>query len=90
MAGVSINDLSSNPWVLAEVGEVKATNAKFTTLVHHEPDSSVHVAELVDSHGKIVARFDENSRQVDQLGWIRGLTVEKLDSGYILAYLASS
>lgn len=89
MAGVALNDLSSNPWVIAEVGEVTSSNVKVLELIHHEPDEDTHVAELVDRHGKIAFRFDSSSRKVEHAGWIHGLTVEKLDSGYILVYLAS-
>ena len=89
MASVSINNLSSNPWVIAEVGEVTNSNIKVMELIHLEPDDPTHVAEIVDRKGKIAFRFDSSSRKVEHAGWIHGLTVDKLDSGYVLAYLAS-
>lgn len=88
MAAIAINDLSSNPWIIAEEGLANLSNVKVTTLVHKEPDDPAHVAEIVDSKGKLAFRFDSDDRKIDDAGWIHGLTVDRLDSGYILVYLA--
>ncbi len=82
----ALNDLSSNPWVIAEVGEVTTKNIKVAEIKHYEPDNVDHVVELVNTAGHLLARFDEEHRTVDRGGWLNGITVSRLDSGYLLLY----
>lgn len=82
----ALNDLSANPWVIAEVGEVTTKNIKVSEIKYFEPDDASHVVELVNTAGKLLARFDEDHREVDHGGWFNGITVDRLDSGYLLLY----
>ncbi len=86
MAGIAINDLSSTPWVIAEEGVVTTKNCKYRSITHHEADDESHVVELVNKDGHLVARFDAQNRTLKDVGWMNGLTVERMDSGYLLAY----
>ena len=88
MAAVVVNDIAANPWVLAEVGQAAKQNVKVASFTYCEPASPAHVAELSDINGRLVARLDEGVRAVRFDGWVHGLTVDKLDSGYVIVALA--
>ena len=90
MAAVVVNDLAANPWLIAEVGAVATQNVKVTSFTYCEPASPDHVAELSDSHGRLVARLDDGVRTMRFDGWVHGLTVDKLDSGYVIVALRDS
>ncbi len=83
-----INDLTSNPWVIAEQGEVTTKNIKVAEIKYHEPDDDAAVVELVNKNGHLLARFDDDHREVDHGGWFNGITVDRIDSGYLLLYFA--
>ena len=87
MAAVFLNDIGSNPWILAEKGVVTAKSVKAYSFTYHEPDETDHVAELSDVHGRLVARLDSTIRSQRCNGWVHGLTVDRLDSGYVLVSL---
>ena len=87
MASVFGNDTGSNPWLLAEVGEVTTKNVKVASFTYSEPASADHVAEISDSHGRLVARLDDSLRSIRFDGWVHGLTVDALDSGYVIVAL---
>jgi len=87
VAAVVANDLAGNPWVLAEVGEATAKSVKVASFTYCEPASSDHVAELHDIDGRLVARLDEGVRSMRLDGWVHGLTVDRLDSGYVIVAL---
>ena len=87
MAAVFINDLGGNPWVLAEKGVATTKGQRIWALTYHEPDNSAHVAEISDSKGRLVARLDSVVRTQRLNGWVNGLTVDRLDSGYVIASL---
>ena len=87
MAAVVVNDISANPWVLAEVGQAARQNVKVALFTYCEPASPGHVAELSDVNGRLVARLDDGVRSMRFDGWVHGLTVDKLDSGYVIVAL---
>lgn len=87
MAAIFLNDISSNPWVLAEVGAVTAQNVKVASFTLCEPMSPAHVADLEDGHGRPILQLNEEQRNIRFDGWCHGLTVKRLDSGYIVVAL---
>ena len=87
MAGPVVNDTAANPWTLAEVGKVTDKNVKVASFTYCEPTSPAHAAEISDSHGRLVARLDDGIRAIRFDGWVHGLTVDKLDSGYVIVAL---
>ena len=89
MAAVFINDLGANPWVLAEVSVASTKNVKVSTFSYQEPDRPKHVAELADTTGRVVARLTPDQPIFHYNGWVKGLEVTRLDSGYVLASLAT-
>ncbi len=89
MANVFVNDLASNPWIIAETGLVSTKNVKIAQIKHEEPDEPNHVAEVVDRHGRIVSRFSADRRTNEHVGWVHGLSIDQLDSGYLLVYFAA-
>lgn len=90
MAAIFLNDMAANPWLVAETGTVTDKNVRVYSLTYHEPSSAAHVAELSDSHGRLVARLDSAIRSHRFGGWVHGLTVDRLDSGYVLVTLEGS
>ena len=90
MAAVFLNDIGANPWVLAEQGVASTKNVKITELSYQEADRPKHVAEIVDNvSGRLVARLTPDQPRMWVDGWVHGLYVERLDSGYVLASLRS-
>ena len=87
MAAVVANDLAANPWLLAEVGVATTQNVKVASGTYCEPAAPDHAAELSDSHGRLVVRLDDGVRAIRFDGWVHGLTVDKLDSGYVIVAL---
>ena len=87
MAAIAFNDLSSNPWVLAEEGPATERNVKVASFTLCEADSPAHVADLDDSHGRPILQLNDSQRNVRFDGWVHGLTVARLDSGYIVVAL---
>ncbi len=84
----ALNDLTSNPWVIAEAGLVTKKNLKVAEIKHFESDDASHVVELVNKDGHLLARFDDEHKEVDHGGWFNGITVSRIDSGYLLLYFA--
>lgn len=89
MAQVFLNDIGYNPWTLAEVGPVTDSNVKVAYFSWQEGMSADHEATLIDSHGRPVCTLRDDQRTIDFNGWVHGLTVERLDSGYVLVSLAT-
>ena len=89
MAAIFLNDVSANPWILAEVGDVTPSpkNVHIKTLQYLERDNSTHVAEIHDSAGHLIARLTEDQPSSNDIGWVKGLKVERLDSGYVICTL---
>ena len=87
MAAIFVNDTSSNPWVLAEVGKVTDQNMKVASFTLCEPMSPAHVADLEDGHGRPILQLNEEQRNIRFDGWVHGLKVARLDSGYIVVAL---
>mgnify|MGYP001558118428 CR=1 FL=1 len=84
-----VNDLSGNPWVLAEQGEASPKQVRVGAFIYCAPATSGAVAELEDSHGRIILQLDDSLRQVQWNGWVHGITVRRLDSGYVVVVLDS-
>lgn len=89
MAAVVVNDLGGNPWTLAEVGLATSANVKVRTfmLLEAEPDG---VAEILDVNDRLVVRLTEAQPSMEYGGWVHGLNVDRLDSGYVLVSLLTS
>ena len=89
MAAVFLNDLGANPWVLAEQGLASPKNVKVSTFSYQEADRPKHVAELADTQGRVVARLTPEQPIFHYNGWVKGIDVTRLDSGYVLASIGT-
>mgnify|MGYP001601077824 CR=1 FL=1 len=87
MAATFLNDLGANPWVLAEQGVASTKNVAVSTFSYQEADRPKHVAEIEDNDGRLVARLTPGQPIFHYYGWVKGLNVTRLDSGYVLASL---
>ena len=87
MAGVLTNDLSGNPWVIAEAGDVTDKNLKVASFTYCEPDSPAHVVDIADSHGRDLLQLNDQQRNIRFDGWVHGLSIPRLDSGYLVVAL---
>lgn len=88
MAAVFLNDLGANPWVLAEEGVATMQNVKVSELSLQEVDRPKHVAEIMDTRsGRLVARLTPEHPRMTIRGWVHGLDVTRLDSGYVVVAL---
>ena len=89
MAGNFVNDIGANPWVVAEVGVVSDKQIKVRSLNYCEPDSPAHVVDFSDADGRTLFQLNDTQRFIEFEGWVHGLTVDKLDSGYVIVSLMS-
>ena len=88
MAAVFLNDLGANPWVLAEEGVATDKNVKVSEFSYQEVDRPKHVAEIMDyREGRVVARLTPEHPRITFRGWVHGLNVTRLDSGYVVVSL---
>lgn len=87
MAAIFLNDLSANPWVIAEQGVATSKSVRVGSVRYVEPASPAHVVDLSDGHGRPILRLDDANREFRLHGWINGLTVDRLDSGYLVVSL---
>ena len=87
MAAILVNDLGGNPWVLAEAGTASTKNVKVYEFSFHEWDHPDHIAEVVDNDGRLVARLTPTHPTKRHYGWVKGLKMDVLNSGYVLASL---
>ena len=90
MAMVFGNDIAANPWIVAETGVVTDKQIKIRSLTYCEPDASSHIADFSDADGRPLFRLSDDKRNIDFGGWVHGLTVDQLDSGYVVVSLMSS
>ena len=89
MAMVYVNDIGANPWIVAEVGLVTDKQIKVRSFTYCEPDSPSHIVDFSDADGRPLFRLSDDKRDVQFEGWIHGLTVDQLDSGYVVVSLLS-
>ena len=89
MAMVFVNDIGANPWIIAEAGLVTDKQIKVRSFTYCEPDSPAHVVDFSDADGRPLFRLSDDKRNVDFAGWVHGLTVDQLDSGYVVVSLMS-
>lgn len=87
MATVFGNDTSSNPWILADEGDVTDKSVKVASFTYCEPDSPAHAVDLFDGHNRPILQLNETQRNIRFDGWVHGLRVERLDSGYVIVAL---
>ena len=87
MAAIFVNDLGANPWVVAEVGPVTTQNVKVASFSYCEPCNPAHVVDLEDGAGRPLLQLNEGQRNIRFDGWVHGLTVRRLDSGYVVVAL---
>ena len=89
MALVLVNDIGANPWIVAEAGLVTDKQIKLCSLTYCEPDSPAHVVDFSDADGRPLFRLDDAKPAIRFDGWVHGLTVDRLDSGYVVVSLLS-
>ena len=89
MAGNFVNDIGANPWIIAEQGFVTDKQIKVRSLNFCEWDAPDHVVDISDGDGRTLFRLAEGQRDIQFEGWVHGLTVDRLDSGYVIVSLMS-
>ena len=87
MAGIFLNDTGSNPWVIAEVGSVFTQNVQIASFTYCEADSSAHAVDIADAAGRYILQLNDQLRNIRFDGWIHGVTIPRLDSGYVVVAL---
>ena len=90
MAMVFGNDIGANPWIVAETGLVTEKQIKIRSFNYCEPDSSAHQVDFSDSDGRTLFSLTDTQRFIEFEGWVHGLTVDRLDSGYVVISLMSN
>ena len=89
MAAVFLNDLGANPYILAEEGAATGKKVKVRAFVYREADNPAHEAVIEDSSGRLVVSLTDAAPSVEYDGWVHGLTVRSLPSGYVIVPLMS-
>ena len=89
MAGNFVNDIGANPWIIAEQGFVTDRQIKVRSFTYCENDAPDHVVDLSDADGRTLFRLTDDKRNIDFHGWVHGLQVDRLDSGYVIISLLS-
>ena len=89
MAMVFVNDTAANPWIVAEAGLVTDRQIKIRSFTYCEPDSPAHIVDFSDADGRPLFRLTDDKRDVQFEGWVHGLSVDRLDSGYVVVSLVS-
>ena len=87
MAAIFLNDIGANPYILAEEGDATAKNVKVRSFTYREPDNPSHEAVIEDSSGRLVASLTEAIPSVEYGGWVHGLAIQSLPSGYVIVAL---
>lgn len=87
MAGIFLNDTGSNPWIIAEAGEVFTQNVQIASFTYCEADSPAHVVDIADVNGRYILQLNDQQRNIRFDGWVHGLTIPKLESGYVVVAL---
>lgn len=90
MAAVFLNDLSGNPYVLAEEGLASSASVKVRAFHYQEADNPSHEAIILDSRDRLVASLTESNPTVEFHGWVNGLKVDQLKSGYVVVSLLTN
>ena len=87
MAAIFLNDIAGNPYILAEAGVATGANVKVREFRYREMDNPSHEAVIMDGRGRLVASLTEASPTVEFGGWVNGLTVDTMNSGYVVVSL---
>ena len=87
MAAIFLNDLSGNPYILAEEGLATVASVKVRVFQYREMDHPTHEANIYDGRNRLVASLNEANPTVEYHGWVNGLDVVDLPSGYVIVSL---
>jgi hypothetical protein len=90
MAAIFLNDVGGNPYILAEEGVATIANVKVRAIQYREMDTPAHEAVIFDGRGRLVASLTEASPTLEYHGWVNGLTVNDLPSGYVVVSLVTN